>query len=221
LLRAGDFGLDNDQIETNTYNKLNNVHYRWVLDILINSFFTEQIATSYNAVKDPSWPSVRTMAEFLQLPKHIQDECEQVHNLRLFECNETFPDCPRHILREFFEIGFTDPASNGFLQRQNNMQYTNLDVYVFPFASFYNTDWFVKHIKSIAAWADIVYNDYDSIAQLHIEFLKRQLYANSKNNCDTLIEQMLHNSSFLPKLTLMEEAYVNAKLAGLGHERRY
>lgn len=221
LLRAGDFGIDNDQLEVNTYNKLNNVHYRWVLDILLDSFFTRQIADSYNAVRDPSWPDCQTMSDFEKLPQHIQKECIEVHNLRLLECNATSPDCPRHVLREFFEIGFANPANSGFMQQQTKMQYNNLDVYVFPFASFYNTNLFIEQVKSIADWAGIVYNNYESMTQLHVEFLKRQPYAKSKQHCDTLIEQMIHDKSFLPDITLMEESYVNAKLVKAGYERRY
>lgn len=221
LLRAGDFGIDNDHLEINTYNKLNTAQYRWVLDILLDSFFTGQIAASYNAVKDPSWPEIQTLTEFHQLPQHIQQECLEIHNLQLIECSAESPNCPRHILREFFEIGFANPANSGFITQQQKMQYDNLDVYIFPFASFYNTDLFIEQVKSIAAWADIVYNDYESLVDLHTEFLKRQPYASSKQRCDTLIEQMIHDKNFLPTLTLMEEAYVNAKLVKVGHERRY
>ena len=62
LLRAGDYGYDNDRLEIDTFNKLNNQHYRWVLDQLLDGFFTNQIRDSYNAVRDPSWPDVTSKA---------------------------------------------------------------------------------------------------------------------------------------------------------------
>ena len=48
LLRAGDYGYDNNNLEVDTYNKLNNSDYRWVLDKLIDGFFKDQIQQSYN-----------------------------------------------------------------------------------------------------------------------------------------------------------------------------
>lgn len=38
LLRAGDYGIDNNQLELNTYDKLNNVHYSHLIDNLNSSY---------------------------------------------------------------------------------------------------------------------------------------------------------------------------------------
>ncbi len=38
LLRAGDFDLDNDQLEVDTYNKLNNIFYKDTLDVILKSY---------------------------------------------------------------------------------------------------------------------------------------------------------------------------------------
>lgn len=38
----------------------------------------------YDNVKDSSWPKVTNFTEFLTLPKHIQDECWQVHHLDIY-----------------------------------------------------------------------------------------------------------------------------------------
>ena len=43
LLRAGVFTYDNDQLEHNTYNKLNNRVHRQTLDAIIEGFFKNQI----------------------------------------------------------------------------------------------------------------------------------------------------------------------------------
>ena len=37
-LRAGDYNINNNQLEINTYNKWNNENYKWTLDNLINGF---------------------------------------------------------------------------------------------------------------------------------------------------------------------------------------
>lgn len=221
LLRAGDYGFDNNELHINTYNKLNNKSYKWMLDVLVDSFFTNQIKISYNSVKDPSWPNIETLDDFHKLPNDIKQECIEVHNLTLLELNADHPHCPRDVLREFFEIGFLHPEGHGFLQRQNQMQYApTVAVYQFPFAAFYLTDLFIDQIKQIAHWAGIVYNDWQSIQVLHHEFLQRQPYKYSKLKCDDIIQQILCGKA-APPVNLIEESYINAMLTKQGHERRY
>jgi len=222
LLRAGDLALDNNDLDVNTYHKLNNVNYRWVLDNLISKFFEGQVSRSFDAIRDPSWPKITTVNEFKQLPQHIQQECRDVHNLELLELSDMTPDCPRHILGEFFEIGFVDSQNHGFMTQQQRMQYQDRDVYVFPFASFYNTELFVQQINAIIKWANLIAIDISNIVQLHKEFLTKQPYACSKQKCDLIVQQCITNDDFdLPTVTLMEESYINAQLTRQGYERRY
>jgi len=213
LLRAGDYGYDNDQLEINTFNKLNNEHYCWVLNNIVQSFFTNQIRDSYDAVKDTTWPEVTTLAEFENLPGWIKQECIEQHKLELLEISPTQPDCPRPILREFFQIGFQQPEIHGFLDKQQAVKYDKLkQVYVFPFSCFYNKHDFLKEVKEIASWAGIVYTCQDDIDQLHDEFLMRQPYKHSKIKCDDIVTQIQNNKTNLPTIDLLEEAYINAKL---------
>jgi len=222
LLRAGEYGYDNNYLEIDTYHKLNNKDYRWVLDKLIDGFFRNQVQTSYNNIRDPSWPDVNSLQEFEQLPKHILKECKDVHKLELLELSTQRPDCPRSILREFFQIGFEDPINQGFMYLQNTiLDYGNRDVYVFPFSCFYSTDKFIKELKQLALWAEIEYYNYNKTAELHKEFLKRQPYTNSKNRCDAIVQDIIRNQSPESARDLLEEAYINAHLKKYGHERRY
>jgi hypothetical protein len=217
FLRAGDCGYDNNLLEFNTYNKLNNKMYRWVLDKLIDGFFKDQIANSYNAIKDSSWPDVATMTDFNQLPDHIRAECLEQHQLVLLELSAQHPDCPRSVLREFFEIGFRYPENNGFISQQRLAVYNDsAQVYTFPFGCFYQKDQFMHEIDQVAQWAEFVYNT-DSVAVLHDKFLDRQPYKNSKTKCDNIVAQLADaTSTVLPDLNLLEEAYINAKL-GTGY----
>lgn len=213
LLRAGDYGYDNNYLEIDTYNKFNNADYRWVLDKIINGFFKDQIANSYNAIKDPSWPLVATLADFNQLPDHIRAECLEQHQLVLLELSAEHPDCPRSILREFFEIGFRYPENSGFINRQRLAVYNDSkQVYTFPFGCFYQKDQFIHEIGQVAQWAGFMYNP-DSVAILHDKFLDRQLYKDSKTKCDNIVARLTADlSTILPDLDLLEEAYINAKL---------
>lgn len=215
LLRAGNYGNDNDQLEKDTYNKLNNVDCRSTLDNLLSSFFKKQIETSYNAVKDSSWPEVKSLSDFENLPTHIKDECINVHNLTLLKLDENYPDCPRHILREFFSIGFKNPESQGFLatQKEKMWYYSTNDVYYFPFNAFYSLEKFVDEIYKIATWSGYELNDESSLVELHNQFLERQIYKDSKQTCDEIIEKCMLKDFFkFPKLNMLEEAYILAKI---------
>jgi hypothetical protein len=218
ILRAGDYAIDNDQLEIDTYHKLNNLDYKKVLDNIKNSFFTNQIRESYNAVKDPSWPDITTLKEFEQLPDNIKQECLEQHHLELMQLDEDHPNCPRHLLIEFFQLGFENPAVAGFIVEQEKMIYVDKDVYVFPFSCFYNTNLFIDQCRKIVSWANLQFNDYDSIITLHTEFMKRQPYAHSKQKCDLAVTEFITGKiTTLPKFTLMEEAYVNAQLKKHNH----
>ena len=222
LLRANDYGYDNNYLEVDTYNKLNTQDYRWVLDLIIDGFFKDQIQQSYNNVKDPAWPDIQSIEDYNALPAHIRQECEQVHKLELRELSADHPDCPRSILREFFQIGFEYPEQQGFIHRQNTMlNYGDREVYVFPFSCFYNIDQFMEHVKSLADWSGMQYNQHDRIVEMHQEFLKRQPYVHSKTRCDAIVQDIIHNRKTDQARDLLEEAYINAQLKKHGHECRY
>lgn len=214
FLRAGNYGYDNDFLEINTYNKFNNQLDRWVLDQLIDGFFTDQIRRSYDAVKDPSWPDIKNLEDFNHLPEHIRTECIQQHGLVLLELSNDRPDCPRSVLREFFKIGFQRPDQHGFLKQQRKAIYSSDDdVYVFPFKCFYDTLEFFNQIKQVAAWAKIPYTCHNEISMIHQEFINRQQYKNSKIKCDRIVTDIKnHKHLDLLKVTMLEEAYINAAL---------
>jgi hypothetical protein len=211
LLRAGDLNLDNDSLEVDTYNKLDNIHYRWVLDNIIEKFSANQIRKSYEAVKDPSWPIVNGLDDFQKLPNWIKSECLEQHNCHLIEISNQNPDCPRWVLREFFKLGFKNPKQAGFFTQQDKMDYdTSNDVFYFPFGSFYDLEWFKKEVFAISVWANL---DYRDPTALHKEFMKRQPYAHDKKFCDDILARIYSKEKFVfPKLDLMKESYLEAAL---------
>ena len=214
LLRAGDHNIDNDQLEIDTYNKWNNVDYRWVLDNLISSFFQSQIQESYNAVKDSSWPNINSLEDFKNLPDWIQDECVNVHNLQLLELTSESPNCPRYILREFFKLGFKYPDQAGFMSQQQKMTYNSSNnVYIFPYACFYDTKSFMQELTKIASWCGCNFLPNDEYYELHNKFLQRQIYKDSKKVCNQLLTKIFNNELFsLPKLDLLQESYLTAQI---------
>lgn len=211
LLRAGDLDLDNNCLEVNTYNKLDNIHYRWVLDNIIERFSVNQIHESYEAVKDPSWPKVNNLEDFQNLPGWIKEECLQQHNLHLLEISKQNPDCPRWVLREFLKLGFKNPKQAGFITQQKQIEYdTSNNVFYFPFGAFYDLEWFKKEVFAISTWANLNYQDP---SVLHAEFMKRQPYAHDKKFCDDILKRIYNEEKFIfPKLDLMKESYLEANL---------
>jgi hypothetical protein len=214
LLRAGDYNIDNNQLEIDTYNKWNNIHYRWVLDNLISSFFQSQIEKSYNAVKDPSWPTINTIEDFKKLPNWIQEECLTQHNLILLELSSEFPNCPRYILREFFKLSFKYPDQAGFITQQQKMTYDNSNnIWIFPFACFYDTEAFIQELIKIAHWCGYNFLPNDAFYELHNKFLQRQIYKDSKKFCDQLLIKIFNNELFaLPNLYLLQESYLTSRI---------
>jgi hypothetical protein len=206
LLRAGDEDIDNDCLEINTYHKLNNANYRSVLDNIISSFFTNQIKDSYNAVKDPSWPVVNNIHDYQTLPMHIQDECNDIHNLRLLELSAENPDCPRDVLLAFFTAGFKNPTNHGFMVDQQKtkaqMQYKTHRVFNFKFSAMYDTALFKCELERLSVFLDMPLHITSEFYALHKTFLAKQPYKDSKEKCDKLTSNTF---------TLMEESYINSK----------
>jgi hypothetical protein len=106
------------------------------------------------------------------------------------------------------------------MKLQQSAQYDkNADVFVFDFENFY-LDAFYDQIKRIADWAGIVYTAHSEVQRLHHEFLARQPYKDSKKICDQIVQNIIAGQP-APRVTLLEESYINAKLKKSGHECRY
>jgi hypothetical protein len=214
LFRATDLSIDPDTLELDTYHKLNNKDYRWMLDNILSSFFNNQVVHGYAAVADSTWPKIKNINDYNNLPTHIKQECEQVHGLTVLRLDQYNPNCPRFVLREFFKIGFKQPELNGLMQQQASMKYdASSDVYYFPFHAFYVPKLFVAEIESISKWMEVDSIDTDKISQLHAQFLQRQPYAQSRQKCETILKHIIeHTNVELTGLTVLDEAYVDAQL---------
>lgn len=171
LLRAGDMGIDNDQLEIDTFQKLDNVHYRSMLEEIMNAY------------------------------KFLSPDSKSI---------------PRNVLREFFKFGFRDPDINGYWKKQQLMSYTQ-PVFVFRFKAFYDFDLFVETLKNLEGFLGRTFNFCQELEQLHKKFLSMIPYQFHKDECDNILGHIYSNKDFsIPKLTLLQESYLNAQL-----EKRY
>jgi hypothetical protein len=211
LLRAGDYNIEPEKLETNTFFKLNNADYQPILDNLINSFFNEKYFVSgYKNIAGPSWPKIKCFEDFKKLPKYIQEECKNIHNIQFLQLNETYPDCPRDILKEFFKIGFLQPQNHGFIKKQTVNIHNNCNIYKFPFSCFYDQQKFINELVKLSVFLNISFDSTNQdLKDLHLDFLSRQHYKNAKSECDKLVSD---STTSLPNMNVIYEAYVEAML---------
>jgi hypothetical protein len=123
------------------------------------------------------------------------------------------PDCPRHILREFFKFGFADPSLNGFTKKLEQLVYNHsYDTIDFHYKNFYNKDLFLEGITKISHWAGFQIK-IKGLENLWQEFFKRQIFKDDKTQCDKIIG-CIKNSIEHPitNLTMLQESYINGIL---------
>lgn len=213
FLRAGNINIDTDALHVNTYHKLDRPEYRLVLDNLISTF-GDNLCDSYNAVKDPGWPQVCSLADYHALPAHIKQECEQQHHLKIVHLSAQDPDCPRSKLREFFKLSFREPQQDGFMQLKSRRCYPGIKrTFHWRFDTFYRWDLFLQEITRLAAWLPRDLSDLEALQEVHQEFVCRQPYAHSRHRCQGIIGAVLTGQDrSCHELNLVEQAYVDAQL---------
>jgi len=212
MLRAGNF--DVDELEVDTYNKLNRSSYVNQLAQIQQSYFQDTRVEGYQIVRSDHWPVVQSVAEFEALPVAIKTECERLHGLVKLELSADYPDCPRWILRDFFKHGFLNSSEHGMVLEDQNRRSTysaDNSVYEFPFASFYQTEQFVQELQKLAAHFGFEFDNNNEFGQLHQEFTQRQHYAIIKQQCDQLVEDTIAgNNVHIPHMNLLMESYIEA-----------
>lgn len=214
LIRAGEMNIIPDDLHNNTWHKFDNPSYQWVNHNLYHSFFEHQIVISYENCRDPSWPRVENIQQYNLLPRWIREECEHTHGLLLFSYDKDNPNCPSRVLREFFKIGFTHPETNGFIKQQRQHQYHDLDVFWFPYKTFYIKDLFIEYVEELATWAKLdAHVDQVKLSEVHDEFLQRQPYKHAKARCDSIVGRIQQRQEFkLPNMDVIQQAYIESCL---------
>jgi hypothetical protein len=213
LLRANDCNIDPNEIHINTYNKFNNKNYRWMLDQLLSGFFDEKyFLLGYEKISDPAWPKINSIEDYHNLPIQIQEECENIHGLRVLKLDKNHPNCPKDILKEFFKIGFLQPEQHGFIKRQQINIHQDCRVHRFPFSAFYDKQAFIKELTDLSLFLKMPFDSNEpALHQLHKEFLNKQPYKNAKKECDDLVRI----GTIPDNINLIYEAYIAAKLEAL------
>lgn len=144
----------------------------------------------------------------------LENICRAYPDVNLSASN---PNCPRYVLREFFKFGFKDPENHGLMQLQRQMTYDlSHKVFDFDFKNFYNSDMFVGSINALAQWLGRKVSNLPALVELHHEFLQKQIYRNSKAQADDIVSAVKNQQDKnIPRLSLLQESYINAMLENL------
>jgi hypothetical protein len=149
---------------------------------------------------------------------HFKNLIAQINNSYPdVQLSEFSPNCPRHILREFFKFGFKTPSINGFTILKKNFVYNkNFDIFIFKFINFYDTDKFIKNLKDLAVWYGMGIDQLSNLKLLHKEFLDKQIIKNHKSQCDVLVNCVKKRQNVsISNLTVLQESYINGALENI------
>jgi len=124
---------------------------------------------------------------------------------------------PRHILREFFKLGFRDPGSNGYWVKKECMTYCkNQQVMAFDFSSFYSAELFVDQLNTVADAVGSKFQFDDNFYETHQKFLDYNPFLNIKSQCDLIVKAVVEQTEVdVPRLDLLQESYINAALENI------
>lgn len=174
LARAGDLAIHNNDLEIDTYNKLNNDYYRATLDEILKAY-----------------PSVNATPES--------------------------PSIPRNILREYYKFGFKNPDINGYWKKLQQLVYLpDQQVFYVEFKNFYNANAFFQTLRDLEQFVGKSFNFDRPLEDLYEKFLSMNNYKDHQVQCDQILQAVQQEVDIsIPKLTLFQESYINARLENM------
>lgn len=127
------------------------------------------------------------------------------------------PDIPRNVLREYFKFGFRDHNINGLWQKQQHMLSIEVqDEFTVPLKNIYDVNKLAQTLQDLAVWLERPWQLDDWFVDLHSRFVAKIPYLNDQKVCDHVIRAVINQQhTHIPKLSLMQESYVNGRLERL------
>ena len=124
---------------------------------------------------------------------------------------------PRNILREYFKFGFRDPEINGYWKKLKSLLSNQVDSdFRIDLKKIYNIDDFVSVLKDLAVWLDRPIDIGPWLPLLHQKFISKVQYLDHTMQCEQIIEQVMSGiDTTIPKLSILQESYINARLEGV------
>lgn len=213
FLRAGDAGIDINELEHDTYGKLDSDAYRSVLREL-QRISLESLQTGIARVRDTDWPRVKTWQDWDNLPQHLRNECRSIHGLRPWRLDNQHRDCPRWVLREYFRNSFRNKARNGFIGLRDSMRYHHhARVWRWHFRDFFQSHLFIQALENLAEWLDTPVRDLEVARDVHARFLSQHRYRDSLSQCEAVIESWQQGRDHdLTSFDLLQQAWIECQI---------
>lgn len=223
LDRAGDFNITISDLHRDTYNKFKNSgDFRELNDLISQKYILEPLLSDYQSIKAETWPCIKTVEDFYNLPAHILDECTNTFGISPLTYNEENADCPTIILYDIFYNTFMYPETNGFIVKQNKVAYdTCNNVFYFDYMSFYRMDAYLTELDRLTRWLGIDIYDVGYIKYLHNEFLSRQPYKNTLEEADQTISQIINGEHVSLRHNIIQQAYIDVELEKKGNTKYF
>ena len=215
LKRGGDADIDLDTLTENTYFQLLNKFGPNGEDgpnKIIECINQYSEIDSYYHIKDKTWPDIADIDDFYNLPAHIIEECINQFKFKPFVLNEKHPHAPRYVLRDIFKSWFYNkswyPSVNMKLIEQS---YKNSKIYKIPLRNLYNLDLFIKELKNIEKYFNLIFTDWN-LTDLHKRFVDKVPYKNSVQNCNNIISSVKNFIDVPIDVNVIEESFIDFKI---------
>jgi len=178
------------------------VEPEWMLALLVNSFMRAGLETI--DITDLENHTLKKLYDIDKARPFVED---------LIQEHGEHEHYPRSVIRNYFYSKFNDPV-NG-IDQFNQFQFKGKS-HIFPFSAFFDLDQFYFHLNQCAYFLNQDFIARPECASLWKQFLElNQGYA-SQLRCNQIIEDiLLGNSTSMPDLTLIEEAWINYRISAI------
>lgn len=124
--------------------------------------------------------------------------------------DEQSPNCPRHILRDYFRSCLSAKSFHNVFEIQK-MILTNNDAFEIDFSNFYNGK-LIEKLEELFIHLNLEIKNMESAKQLYAEFLSKQPAYNMQVNCENILNAIRQQEKQQLDLNILEEAYIALKL---------
>jgi hypothetical protein len=124
---------------------------------------------------------------------------------------------PRNVLREFFKFGFRQPTINGYWCKLHDMLSVPVkNQYQIKLRHIYDLKKFRQELHGIADWLELPCAADQFLEPLHTKFISHLGDTNPNSLCDRIVSCVIaKTNTSIPKLSLLQESYVNARLESI------
>lgn len=124
---------------------------------------------------------------------------------------------PRNILREFFKFGFLDPNINGYwIKLQDMLAIKARTVYTINLKDIHDHTRLLHRFGNMESWIKKKFVAGDWFKELHQQFMDKIPYLMHQQQCDRIVQAVERQEYMeIPKLTLLQESYSNARLESI------